>query len=342
MVRAGGEIVGTRPGEGVIGGALWVRCGSVTNAKAIFATALRGFREHRLTRLAAALAYYALFSLAPLLVIVFGIAGIVWGDTTAQEELFSQLESAVGDDITDTVRTLVDAREGSGRSGDIVATAVGAVLLFVGASGVFLQLQDSLNTVWDVPLDQVKGIGATVRKRILGFVAVIVLGVLLTAFIAGSAAVAFFASEISDRLGGLNIAVQIATPLVAFLGVSFIIALIFKFMPKTSVPWGAAWKGGMATTVLLALGAAVIGALFGIADPGASFGEFASIIVLLVFIYYMSQIFFLGAEVTAAVVKVDRGEGADGDSVPDIPVVGKHRAVEDGEEVEDAGVDDVR
>lgn len=282
---------------------------AVRRAKAIFTTAVHGFRVHRLPRLAAALAYYTLFSLAPLLVIMFGIAGLVLGDDAgAQDDLFTQMESAVGEEITDTIRSLVEARQEAGTGGDIVAAVVGSLLLFVGASGVFLQLQDSLNTVWDVPLAEVKGLMATLRKRVVGFAAVLLLGILLAVFVAGSTAVAFLAGEISERLGGLGILVQMINVLVAFLGVSLVTALVFKYMPATEVPWAAAWRGGAITTVLMALGSAAIGLLFGYSSPGSSFGRFAALIVLLVFIYYISQIFFLGAEVTSAVVKVDRSD----------------------------------
>lgn len=277
--------------------------------KPVFRTALHGFRAHRLPRLAAALAYYTLFSLAPLLVIMFGIAGFILGDdAAAQMELFEQMESAVGEDITSTIRSLVEARD-SGGAGDVVATAAGGLLLFVGASGLFAQLQDSLNTVWDVPLEEIKGVMATIRKRIVGFIAVVLLGVLLIVFVVGSTAVAFFASEISERIGGYGILVQIVNPLIAYLGVSLIVALVFKFLPAADVPWRAAWRGGSMTTLLMAAGSALIGVLFGFSDPGSSFGQFAAIIVLLVYIYYIAQIFFLGAEFTSAVVKVERGEG---------------------------------
>lgn len=271
---------------------------------ATFRAAFDGFARHRLPRLAAALAYYTIFSLAPLLIIALIIARSVLGPDDAQQQLFDQLANAIGTSMAATIESMVTAQEGAGGAGGVAATVVGAVVLFIGASGMFQQLQDALNTVWDVPIGEVRGLVRSLRRRVYGVMAVFVIGVLMSLFVIGGGVVAILAGEIVERWGALGVVVQAVNPLVAFLGISVVSALVFQWLPARRVPWRAAWAGGVLTTAMLALGSVTIGLLFAYANPGASFGQFAAIIVLLVYIYYTAQIFLLGAELTAAYVHV--------------------------------------
>ena len=268
--------------------------------------ALACFKRHRVPRMAAALAYYTLFSLAPLLLLLFAIAGFVVGDDAAQDTLLNQIEEVAGEDIAATLDDLVAARDGSAGN-DVIATVVGFVLLFVGASGVFLQLQASLNTVWEIPIEETTGLVPMLWKRLRGFAAVLVLGLGLIVFTVGTGMVAYFADELAERMPTANTVIQVLNPLVALAGVSALLALVFRYLPARRIRWRIAGMGGLIATVLMALGSIVIGLLFAFADPGASFGRFAAIVVLLVYIYYIAQAFFLGAEVTAA---LDRESGA--------------------------------
>lgn len=271
---------------------------------ATFRVAFDGFARHRLPRLAAALAYYTIFSLAPLLIIALIIARSVLGPDDAQQQLFDQLANAIGTSMAATIESLVTAQEGARGAGGVAATVVGAVVLFIGASGMFQQLQDALNTVWDVPIGEVRGLVRSLRRRVYGVMSVFVIGVLMSLFVIGGGVVAILAGEIVARWGALGVVVQAVNPLVAFLGISVVSALVFQWLPARRVPWRAAWAGGVLTTAMLALGSVTIGLLFAYANPGASFGQFAAIIVLLVYIYYTAQIFLLGAELTAAYVQV--------------------------------------
>lgn len=269
-----------------------------------FAAAFDGFVRHRLPRMAAALAYYTLISLAPSLLIALVIARAVVRNDSAETQLFENLANTVGDGMASTIESLVTAQGGLTGGRGIAATAVGALILFIGASGVFQALQSALNTVWDIPIEEVRGVLRTLRRRLIGVVAVLVMGLLLGVFVIGGTLIGLLAGEIVDRFGGLGLLVQAANPLIAFLGVSVVTALIFQVMPARRVPWRAAWAGGVLTNLMLALGSATIGLLFSYANPGESFGQFAAIIVLLVYLYYVAQIFLFGAELTAAYVKV--------------------------------------
>lgn len=249
--------------------------------------------------MAAALAYYTIFSLAPLLILLFSLAGLIFEDDAARETLFEQVEAAAGSGIADTVADLVAARSGGGGSGTF-ATVLGFLFLFVGASGLFLQLRASLNTVWDIPQEETSGMLNIVRARVSGFAAVLVLASALLIFTVGSGLVAFFAEEIEDAVPAFSVVIQILNPIVAILGVGAVIAILFRLLPAGELSWRIALRGGVVTTLLMAIGAVLVGVLFSFSNPGDSFGQFAAIIVLLVFIYYLAQSFFLGAEVTAA------------------------------------------
>ncbi len=262
--------------------------------------AMAGFKRHRVPRMAAALAYYTLFSLAPLLLLLFAIAGFVVGDDAAQDTFLAQVEEVAGEDIAATLDDLVSARDG-GTGNDVIASVFGLVLLFVGASGVFLQLQASLNTVWEIPIEETTGLVPMLWKRLRGFAAVLVLGIGLIVFTVGTGLVAYFADEIAERMPTGNAIIQVLNPLVAILGVSALMALVFRYLPARQVSWRVAGLGGLLTTVVIILGSAVIGVVFALSDPGASFGRFAAIVVLLVYIYYLAQAFFLGAEITVAI-----------------------------------------
>jgi membrane protein len=272
--------------------------------KTTFKAAFDGYARHRLPRLAAALAYYTLFSLAPLLVVALIIAEAVLRDNSASTQLFEHLGVAIGTSMADTIESLVTAAADSNGGGGVMATVIAALILFIGASGMFQQLQDALNTVWDIPIEDVRGVLRSLRRRLYGVISVCVIGALLSVFVIGASVVAVFANR-----WGLGIVVQVINPLVAFLGVSVVSALVFQWLPARRVPWRAAWAGGVLTTVMLVFGSVTLGLLFASANPGEQFGEFAGIIVLIVFIYYTAQIFLLGAELTAAHVRIHMESG---------------------------------
>ena len=275
--------------------------------KSTFRSAFDGYARHRLPRLAAALAYYTLFSLAPLLVVALIIAEKVLGESSARADLFDQLGEVIGASMAATIESLVTATESAGGSGGLMATVIAGLILFIGASGMFQQLQDALNAVWDIPIAEVRGALRSLRRRLYGVVSVFVIGALMSVFVVGAALVAVFANR-----WGLGIVVKAINPIVAFFGVSVVSALVFQWLPARRVPWRAAWAGGVLTTVMLVIGITALGLLFASANPGEQFGQFAAIIVLLVFIYYSAQIFLLGAELTAGYVRthVEPGRSA--------------------------------
>lgn len=261
--------------------------------------ALGRFKRHRAPRMAAALAYYTLFSLAPVLVLLVAMASVVVSTDTARDRLLSPIEEVAGSEIADTVGGLVSARTDGDSGSGWLASIVGVGLLFAAASGVFLHLQESLNTVWEVPIEETTGMMPAVWKRLKGFAAIVGLGSGLILFTAGAGLVALFADEIEGWLPSAGLAIQFLNPLIALGGVTLVFALTYRFLPGEPPSWRTSVHGALVTTILVGLGGLVIGMLFSIVNPGASFGRFAAIVILLVYVYYLAQAFLLGAEVTA-------------------------------------------
>jgi membrane protein len=272
----------------------------------VFSNAIDSFSRHRLPRLAATLAYYTLFSVAPLLVISLVIAGSVLGQANVASEadtetqVYAQLENFVGESVASTIESLVTTQQNAESDDSRLATLVGAVVLFIGASGMFQALQDALNTVWDIPIDDVRGFVQSLIRRVYGVVAVFVIGLLMSVFVVGATVLTLVIPD----WAGVGIVVRGLNLVIGFFGVSVVTALMFQWLPARKVPWRAAWAGGVLTTLMLVLGSLAIGLLIAYANPGAAFGQFAAIIVLLVYIYYSAQIFLFGAELTAAYVQV--------------------------------------
>ena len=248
------------------------------------------FGEDRAAMLGAALAYYAVFALGPMLVIATGIAGIVYGEEASEGLVSEQISATVGPEVAAMVEQLV-AAAGQGGSG-LAATVFGGVLLLISASALVLQLEAALSAVFDDEHEE-KGLKATLFKRLRGIAGVLIIGVMLLIIVAANAVVALLA----DRLtGGVQQAVEWGTPAVSLLLAAGLLALTFRYLPDTRTRWPSVLFGGAVTAVILLIGAVAISFYLGRAQGGA----FAAgpIVALLFFIYYMSQIVLFGAELT--------------------------------------------
>ena len=254
--------------------------------------------NHHPFRLAAALAYYTLFSVAPLLVVVLGIAGLVFGEQAARGEIFGQLRSLVGDQGADVIQTAVAAA--SVKSSGVVATALGISTLLLGASAVFGELQDALNSIWDAKASASAGIWSIARKRLLSLSMVAVIGFLLLASLAISAAL----SAVATWLGGLvpvsALLLEAANFIVSLGVISLLFAAIFKVLPDVDIPWSDVWIGGAATSILFTVGKALIGFYLGRSAVASAYGAASSVALLLLWIYYSALILYFGAEFTRA------------------------------------------
>jgi membrane protein len=243
--------------------------------------------------LAAALAYYTVFSLAPLLLIVVGVAGLVFDQTTVRSTLLEQFTTLLGPDGAALLASMLEGanRQGSGW----VTSIVGFVTLIFGATGVLAQLQNALNTIWKVlPRQGVQAVGNIIKTRLLSFGLILAFGFLVIVLLVVNAAIA----ALSSRLEGLGFMWQWLTTLVGFLAIAAIFAAIYKYLPDTPVAWRHVRPGALITALLFMLGKSLIGFYLGRFGVSSSFGAAASLVVLLLWVFYSAQIVLSGAVFT--------------------------------------------
>lgn len=245
---------------------------------------------------AAALAYYTLFSVAPMLIIAIAVAGLVFGQEAAQGEIQKQLQSLIGDAGAKVVEDLVASA--SKPSSGIVATVVGILVLAFAATGVFAQLQDSLNTIWKVKKKPMNGLLAFLRQRLLSFAMVLGIGFLLLVSLVLSAALSAAGTFLMGLMPGWETVLQLVNLAIAFSVTTVLFAMIYKVLPDTRVAWKDVWLGAAVTSFLFSLGKLGIGLYLGKSSVSSSYGAAGSFAVLLLWVYYSSQLLFLGAEFT--------------------------------------------
>jgi membrane protein len=264
----------------------------------------REWREDGANRLAAALAYYTTFSLAPLLVLIIAIAGLVGGREAAQTQTMAQVEDLLGAEGREFIEGMIESA--SQPETGLAATLIGAVTLLFGALGVFGELQNSLNTVWEVKPKPARnwmdGVKRFVVRRLLSFTMVLGIGFLLLASLVVSAAVSAFGEYIGNRWAtdqGINAQwLGLINLVISFLVITFLFAMIFKFLPEIKIAWKDVWLGAAVTSALFSLGKFLIGLYLGRSEVGNTFGAAGSLAILLIWIYYSAQILFFGAEFT--------------------------------------------
>ncbi len=247
-------------------------------------------------RLSAALAFYTILSVAPLLVIVIAIAGWVFGTESATRHLESQAQSFVGDAGAEVLKTTIQhaKRPGAG----IFASIIGVVTLLFGASGVFGELQGAMNKVWDVKPKPGRGLVAKIRDRFVSFGMVVAIGFLLLVSLVITTVLAALGGYLSSLLPGVPILMQIANFFLSFAVVTVLFAMIFKFLPDVQIAWRDVWFGALVTAGLFTLGKYLIGLYLGRASVATPFGAAGSVVAFVVWVYYSGLIVFFGAELT--------------------------------------------
>ena len=247
--------------------------------------------------LGAALAYYTVFSLAPLLIIAISIAGLAFGREAAQGEIFDQLRGLVGDASGQAMQVIVQSASAEPKTG-LVATVVGFVTLLFGASGVFGQLQVSLNRIWGVQPKPGRGILGVVQERILSFGFILVVGFLLLVSLMLTAVISFVGQRFGELVPGMAVLAQLFNTIFSLAVITLLFAMMFKFLPDVRIAWRDVWVGAFITALLFSVGKFALGVYLGRSGVASSYGAAGSLIVLLVWVYYSSQIVFLGAEFT--------------------------------------------
>lgn len=290
----------------------------------LFRQTFKEFSEDKAPRLGAALAYYTVFSIAPLLLIAVAIAGFVFGKEAAQNEISAQLGGLMGPATAKALESMVEAAA-KPKSGAL-ATIIGLVTLIFGASGVFAQLNDALDTIWNVEKKTKGGILATIRERFLSVAMVCGIGFLLLVSLVFDAAISAMGKYLGDRIPGGEVLLQSVQIIVSFALVTVLFAAIFRFLPDIHVAWRDVWLGALFTSALFTLGKFALGLYIGKAAASSTYGAAGSLVVLLLWVYWSAQILFFGAEFTQVYARTEGSLKGD---------TSKQEAVQQAERVED-------
>jgi membrane protein len=255
------------------------------------------YSEDKVPRLAAALSYYTAFAIAPLLVIAIGIAGLFFDRQAATNQISQQLSGLLGASAANAVNSMVEAagnRQGSG----IITTVIGIITLLFGASGVFGELQDSLNTIGEVAPKPGQGILATIKNRFFSFTMVLGVGFLLLVSLVISTALSAIGKLVAGDQFGQTLIWSAINFAVSFGVTTLLFALIFKYIPDVQIQWSDVWVGAVVTALLFTIGKAALGWYLGRSSTTSPYGAAGSFVALLLWIYYSAQILFFGAEFT--------------------------------------------
>ena len=245
----------------------------------------------------AALSYYTVFSIAPLLLIVVSVAGLVFGEDAVRGELFAQLQQLMGKEAAGAVQSLLASVNKPAQG--VVGTALGIAVLLFGATTVFGELQDALDRIWRAPTrHKSSGLWGLLRARVLSFGIIFGLAFLLMVSLVFGAVVSALGDWWGPAFAGWEIAAQVINVLVGFGLTTVVFALIYKLMPRVHVEWHDVWLGALVTAVLFTVGKFLIGLYIGKSGVASGFGAAGSLIVIFVWVYYSAQIFLVGAEFT--------------------------------------------
>jgi len=258
----------------------------------------RKWSEHKDSRLAAALAYYTIFSLAPLLILVIAIAGSILGEEAARGQIVQQLHQLIGTQGAEVIETVIAGASQPGKSVSVIASIISAAVLIFGATGVFIQLQDALNTIWEVAPKPERNFKTFIFSRFLSFGMVMGIAFMLLVSLVISAALAFLNNILGTLSPGMGYLWSAINIIISFSVITLLFALIFKYLPDVNIAWGDVLIGAMITALLFTIGKYLIGLYLGKSTFSSAYGAAGSLVVLLFWIYYSAQIIFVGAEFT--------------------------------------------
>jgi membrane protein len=257
-------------------------------------TTVEKWVEHKDARQGAALAYYSVFSVGPLMVIAVGIAGLAFGQDAARGEVQGQLSGVVGQPAADALNSML-ASANKPQQG-LLATGIGTAVLLFSALGVVVQLKDAFNTVWEVDQTKISGAWQFIRTYLISLAAVIGVGFLLLISLAFTTALSAAGQYLGAQLP--QILLQASGSVISFAVITVMFAVMFKLLPDTEVRWRDVWLGAALTAALFELGKLLIGIYVGKLALASTYGAAASLVIMLIWVYYSSQILLLGAEFT--------------------------------------------
>jgi membrane protein len=252
----------------------------------------------RAPSMGAAMAYYMVFSLAPMLILVIAIAGLVFGQAAAQGAIVEQLGDLMGVDGAAALQAMI-LSAGHKRAG-IIATLVGTVALLLASTAVFVELQAALNVIWKVARRPRRALVAVAREQLLSLSLILALGFLLLVSLVLSAALSAFGQYLDGVFPGLPLVLRILHLVLSFSVMSVLFGMIFKILPDAPVAWRDVWAGAMTTALLFSAGKYLIGLYIGSSSVATTYGAAGALVIILLWIYYSAQILLFGAEFTKA------------------------------------------
>lgn len=281
------------------------------------------WRQDDVIEYSAALAYFTIFSLAPLLIIAVAIAGIIYGRSTAQERLMAQLNETVGGHAADFIRTMLVRASQTGHS--LTATLIGIATLLVGAMRIFGELKKMLNRIWGIQPPQGGVVRSYLREYLFSFLMVLLVGFLLLAMIVISTLLTSLNQHLGNQFGGIPYAWEAVNMVTSFVVVTLLFAMIYKILPDVSVLWSDVWHGAIIAGVLFTLGKYLIGLYLGRGSVASPYGAAGSLVIVLIFFYYSALILFFGAEFTAVYsLRLGSRRQAGAQTEPCAPVAAHH------------------
>ncbi len=254
------------------------------------------WNEHDAPRLGAAIAYYTLLSIAPLMIIIIAICGLVLGQRSAEQQVLDQAKTLLGDSGSTTLQMLIQNTRH--QSSGVLATVIAIIALLFGASGVFIELQDSLNTIWDATLKTSSTWWSIVWQRLVSFGMVLGIGCLLLISLLCSAALRIIEKFFSNLIPVHPAILEIANVVVSVLAIAVLFALVFKYVPDVSITWRDVGIGAAVTAILFTIGKVLLAWYLSTAGVGSAYGAAGSLVAMVVWVYYSAQIFLYGAVFT--------------------------------------------
>lgn len=267
--------------------------------KALLGESFEAWNRHKAPRLGASLAFYTLLSLTPLLLVVVSIVGLVFGHNAAESDIVQQVQQLIGPQGAKAIQALLEGSQN--KTHGLIATILGLLTLLFGASGVLIELRDALNTIWEVPPRELKGmqtVTSFIKERLFSFALVVAIGFLLLVSLAVNAWIAALGALSATVLPLDEAVLHGLNAVVSFVIVTALFGAIYKVMPSVRLEWRDVILGGAVTSLLFTVGKLLIGLYLGKASFASSYGAAASVVVFIVWVYYSSQIFFFGAEFT--------------------------------------------
>ncbi len=265
----------------------------------LFKSAYKEWNEKDPFRQSAVIAYYAIFSIPGLLVLIISVTGFFFGNETVNSNIITEVSKTLGEATGKQIKEILENLNHS--KSTVLGSIIGGIVLLVGATGVFVELQKTLNIIWKVKVVPQKGIWPVLKARLFSFGLILAIAFLLLVSLVVSTAIAAMGNLVnSDDSGILSFIYNILNIVFSLAIISVLFAIMFKFLPDAKIKWKHVWLGGLVTGILFTLGKTALAFYFGKAQPASTYGAAGSIILILLWVSYSSMIMFFGAEFTAA------------------------------------------